>query len=498
MRNKIIAVLLVAVALVVAVCSCKGNKPQSKNESIINIVSSDKNLNIYCYNADTFNPVFASNNVNMHFSRICFEPLVKVTDNQLSETVLAQGYFISEDSLTWTVPLRNDVYWHNGDSFTAYDVVATCKAIMENSDKSKYAYNLSNVEKVEAEDINTVKFYLKEPQTNFANLLEFPIVKEDMANVTDGFNMIGTGPFKYLGTENKKMFFEVNKDWWGKTETDIKNITAVMLPDKDTSGNSFNAKVIDVIPASIKDWSKYPSAHDKRVEYSTGDFFYLKFNLLNEQLANADLRKGIIGAIDKQAIKDKALLSHGVVTDTIFNPGWEFYNKDATKITYNYDIAKNTIGGILGDTRLYLKLITNEESEIKVNTAMQIKEALSPMGIDADVYVYGWDDYVNAYYSGDYDMAICETNISPDLVPINILSESEEVMGIVSNLQNCAIDEQRSVYFNEIQNVVNKEAKIVPLFYDLGVLLYNDRIKDGLSPTRSNIYNNIHLWRLDT
>lgn len=497
MKISKLIVCIVILSLTVTLSGCKDNKQNNVNKDITKIVSSDKNLNVYCYEADTFNPIFAANNVNMNFSRICFEPLIKITENQLNETVLAQGYFISEDGLLWTVPLRNDVYWHNGDSFTANDVVATCNTIIKNSDTSKYAFNLANVEKVEAEDSYTVKFYLKTPQTNFANLLEFPIVKEDQCEVKDGFSMIGTGPFKYIGTQNKRMFFGANKDWWGNEKTDIKNITAVILPDKDTSGNSFNAKVIDVIPASIKDWSKYPSAHDKSVEYSTGDFFYLKFNTLNENLADANLRKGIIMAIDKQVIQEKALLSHGVITDTLFNPRWEFYNKDAKKYTYDYESAKNTIGSVLGDTRLYLSLITNEESEIKRNTATQIKELLSPMGIDIDIKVFGWNDYINAYYNGEYDIALCETNISPDLIPVNLLT-SETLINLVSGLQMCGIDSERKEYFDKIQNVVNEEMIIVPLFYDKGVLLYNDKIKDGLSPTRTNIYNNIHLWRLDT
>jgi len=492
--KKIFLFLLISVLL----CGCSNTDDPPATEYIVSNVSSEGNLNIYCYSAESYNPLFASNNANIYLSRICFEPLIRTTDDQSAETVLAQGYFISEDGLTWTVPLRNDIYWHDGDAFSAKDVVATCNTIIKNIDKTVYSYNMSNVERVEAEDEYTVKFYLKTPQTCFANLLEIPVVKAEHCELQSDFPMIGTGVFKYVGTENKKMYFEANENWWGKVTPDIKHVTAVMLPDKETAGFAFNSKVIDVIPASIKDWSQYPSADDKSIEYSTGDFFYLKFNTSNEQLANYEIRNAIAQAIDKQAIRDKALLSHGVVTDTVLNPDWKFYSKNAKKTGFNPDNARAVMSNYTAEGRMWLDLIINEGSEIKRNTAVQIKEALYPLGIDVNILVYGWNDYINVYNSGEYDIALCETNIGPDMLPYKAIGNNEPIASAILQLQNCGIDEERMTHFHIIQELVNTELDIVPLFYDTGVLLYNDKIKEGLAPTRTNIYNNIHLWRLNT
>lgn len=484
--------------MAVMLCGCRDKDVPPDTEHIVSNVSSEGNLNIYCYNAEGYNPLFATNNANIYLGRICFEPLVKITDDQSVETVLAQGYFISEDGLVWTVPLRTDIYWHDGDAFVAEDVVATCNTIICNGDKSPYSYNMANVARVEEEDEHTVKFYLKSPQTSFASLLEIPVVKAEHCNLENNFPMIGTGVFKYVGAENKKMYFEANEKWWGGIKPDIKYVTAVMLPDKETSGYAFNASVIDVIPASIKDWSKYPSADDRSIEYSTGDFFYLKFNTANEHLSNPDIRSAIVQAIDKQSICDKALLSHGVVTETILNPNWKYYSKNAGKSKFNPDNARYVMSSYTAEGRIWLNLITNEGSEIKRNTAEQIKEFLYPLGIDVNILVYGWNDYVNVYHSGEYDIALCETNIAPDMLPFNVIGNSDAVNAAVAKLQNCGIDEERIECFDTIQKLVSDELCVVPLFYDMGVLLYNDKIKEGLAPTRTNIYNNIHLWKLNT
>lgn len=482
--------LIAAAVLAAVLCGCGAVSETSIAGNETSVLSGD-NLDIYCYSAQSYNPLFVKNNANMHLSWICFEPLVKVADDRSAVTVLARGYFISEDGLLWTVPLRDDVYWHDGSKFTSADVVKTCETIMKNSENSVYAYNLSNVSKVEAQDDYTVKFYLKSPQSSFADLLEFPIVKKEHCEIQNDFPIIGTGCFKYTGTENKCLMFSANEKWWGGSAPFIKTVTATMLPDKETSVYAFNSKVTDVVPASIKDWSNYPSASDRAKEYSTGDFFFLKFNVNKEPLSEYENRLAIAYAIDKDSLRDKALLSHGVAADTIMNPKWKFYSDDAASVKYAPEKAKEYIG-----EGFSLRLIVNEGSEIKANTAEMIKRFLNAAGIEVNIALLDWDSYTSAYYAGNYDIAVCETNYPPDLVSAAVTEGSEAAAREISNLQSAGVDEERSVHFARLQKIITDELVIFPLFFDMGVLLYNENISEGLSPTVNNIYNDIHLWRL--
>ncbi|MBQ4543221.1 MAG: ABC transporter substrate-binding protein, partial [Clostridia bacterium] len=452
------------------------------------------NLDIHCYNSATLNPIFAENNANAQLSWICFEPLLKTSNDGSITTALARGYFISENGLEWTVPLENEVKWHDGTLFTAKDVVATCNEILKN-ENCIYYYNLSNVKKVVAVDDATVKFVLNAPQSGFANLLEFPIVKQEYVNKTDDFLMIGTGPFKYEKTENKNIIFKANNEWWGNKKPYIKTVTAKILPDKDTAIYSFNAKVIDVISSSIKDWSKYPSEAKNVAEYSTGDFFYLKLNMITPALGNFYIRCAVAQAIDKEAIKDMAMLSYGVVTDTVINPMWKFHNKDSYKLSFNPAQAKQLVLDN-GEEEINLRIIVNEESEIKTKTATQIKSNLISVGINAEVSVLGFDDYKEAYYSGDYDLAVCEINYSPEMISKAVIGNSDEANNLFNQLQNCSIDEDKKEIFIKLQDLTCKNMEIIPLFFDTGMLLFNDNVLSGLSPTRNNIYNDIHLWKL--
>ncbi len=118
------------------------------------------------------------------------------------------------------------------------------------------------------------------------------------------------------------------------------------------------------------------------------------------------------------------------------------------------------------------------------------------VGINAEVSVLGFDDYKNAYYSGDYDLAVCEINYSPEMISKAVIGNSEEANNLFNQLQNCSIDEDKKEIFIKLQDLTCKNMEIIPLFFDTGMLLFNDNVLSGLSPTRNNIYNDIHLWKL--
>ena len=125
-----------------------------------------------------------------------------------------------------------------------------------------------------------------------------------------------------------------------------------------------------------------------------------------------------------------------------------------------------------------------------------IKQFLNAVGIEVNIALLDWDSYMSEYYAGNYDIAVCETNYPPDLVSTAVTEGSEAAAQEIVDLQNAGVDEERSLHFARLQKIITDELVIFPLFFDMGVLLYNENISEGLSPTVNNIYNDIHLWRL--
>ena len=92
---------------------------------------------------------------------------------------LATDYTISDDGLKWTVKIRSDVKFHDGEPLTAKDVAFTFNTAADASG----SVDLSVLEKATAVDDYTVEFNLNDPQSTFINkLVALGIVPEHAYN----------------------------------------------------------------------------------------------------------------------------------------------------------------------------------------------------------------------------------------------------------------------------------------------------------------------------
>ncbi|MGH2603968.1 MAG: ABC transporter substrate-binding protein, partial [Dehalococcoidia bacterium] len=137
---------------------------------------------------------------------------------------LATSWEISDDGLTYTFPLREGVTFHDGEPFTADDVVATfSRAIAPPEDIISVMQSFyRSVESVEAVDAATVRFNLSEPQADLLSALAAPfsvIYSKAALDANDqdlrGVIAPGTGPFMYEEyNEAERWVFSRNPDYW--------------------------------------------------------------------------------------------------------------------------------------------------------------------------------------------------------------------------------------------------------------------------------------------
>ena len=71
---------------------------------------------------------------------------------------LATGYTVSEDGLTWTVTIRDDVKFTDGEPLTASDVAFTYNTVKEQSTVSDFTM----LDSTEAIDDTTVQFHMNQ------------------------------------------------------------------------------------------------------------------------------------------------------------------------------------------------------------------------------------------------------------------------------------------------------------------------------------------------
>ena len=115
---------------------------------------------------------------------------------------LAEDWEYLEDENAYSFDLREGVTWHDGEKFTADDVVFTVDYIQDHP----YQWVDSGIiDRAEAAGDYSVKLYLSEPYAPFMDLVActLPILPEhvwdgvsDPANFRDDEALIGSGPFK--------------------------------------------------------------------------------------------------------------------------------------------------------------------------------------------------------------------------------------------------------------------------------------------------------------
>ncbi len=151
------------------------------------------------------NPLYVTGQVNDAVSKLLFAGLFKYDVKNHLTGDLAERYDVDETGTIYTVKLRPDLTWHDGQPLTAADVVFTYQTIQNPNTQSPLNVSWQGVEIV-ANDPQTVTFTLPNPLSSFPQSLTTGIIPQhsfDPARVANlrsaPFNTskpIGAGPFR--------------------------------------------------------------------------------------------------------------------------------------------------------------------------------------------------------------------------------------------------------------------------------------------------------------
>ncbi|MES2213929.1 MAG: ABC transporter substrate-binding protein [Patescibacteria group bacterium] len=149
------------------------------------------------------NPVLAYSEADKNLTALIYSGLVRLESDGSVVNDLADSITVSPDSLTYTVHIRPDAVFHDGEPVTAEDVEFTIQKIENPALKSPLFGTWAGIT-VERPDESTIMFTLKKPYAPFIDNLTLGILpKHIWKNVTDDefsfsqFNAlpIGSGPY---------------------------------------------------------------------------------------------------------------------------------------------------------------------------------------------------------------------------------------------------------------------------------------------------------------
>ncbi|MEM9139768.1 MAG: ABC transporter substrate-binding protein, partial [Pseudomonadota bacterium] len=298
--------------------------------------------------------------------------LTHINPALVAEGDLAQDWEVSADGKEYTFNLREGVTFHNGDPFTADDVLFTYERSRD-PDKSIHSRVLNNVAGLEKVSDFRVKFTLKSPQASFlVKTLErssgraMTIVSrgalESMGTSDYGLKPVGTGPFKVTDHQlGQSITLERNENYYDPERPKLDKVVITPILDPEPFAAAMEAGDIHIsggnpIPPELIDrFEQNPDLvtsivpgpgfqcvwmNPNRDPFKVSDFSKPVEELMKEP--GFKVRLAIAKAIDRDLYIKQAHFGRAVPAYGSVNPAMGFYYDEgiADKSNQNFDLEE--------------------------------------------------------------------------------------------------------------------------------------------------------------
>ncbi|MFV2051245.1 ABC transporter substrate-binding protein [Aliiroseovarius sp. YM-037] len=352
---------------------------------------------------------------------------------------LAESWEASDDGLEYTFTLRQGVKFHSNDGFTpsrdfnADDVIFSFeRQRMEDHPYHEvsggtweYFEGMSMpdlIKSVEKVDDYTVKFTLNRPEAPFvANLaMDFAsIVSAEYgqamadAGTPEMLNQapVGTGPFSFVAYQKDAVIrYEANADYWAGPAA-IDNLVFAITPDASVRYQKLQAGECHVMPyPNPADIEAMKADENINVMEQEGlNVGYLAYNTTQAPFDNANVRKALNMAIDKQAIIDVVFQGSGQIAKNPIPPTMWSYNDAIEDDPYDPEAAKAMLEAE-GVTDLSMKIwampVQRPYNPNARRMAELIQEDFSKIGVTVEIVSYEWGEYLSRSRELDRDGAV--------------------------------------------------------------------------------------------
>ncbi|MBP5977178.1 peptide ABC transporter substrate-binding protein [Brasilonema sp. CT11] len=323
--SKITKLLSLLSLCLLLVASCSRSQQATTTSGAVNASTGDGRITIgTTLNPRTLDPADAYELrslglvYNMSDRLYTYEPGSTEIKPQLA-TALPK---VSQDSLTYTIPLRQGVIFHDGTPFDAKAMAFSLERFIKNGGKPSFLLS-DVVASVKATSEYELTIQLKKPFAAFPSLLAFsafcPVSPKAYEIGTDKFKpniFIGTGPYKLARYGTDSLQFDVFDKYWGEKPAN-KGINLQILSSSANLYNSFRTGAIDVAyltlePDQIRSLQESAKKEDWQpiaVQGSVVD--YLVLNRNQKPLDKPEVRQAIASMVDRSLMTQRVLLGQG-------------------------------------------------------------------------------------------------------------------------------------------------------------------------------------------
>ena len=540
--KKLLSLLLVGVmsVMLLAGCGTTGggqDNPDSGSDETEKSISIAQSANFsmgFAPGVQSYETTYYMNNF--------YESLVEYRDGEY-QPCLATDWTVSEDGLTYTFYLREDVQFNDGTAFNAEAVKLyfdNMKSVIGTS--ANYGQLDMLTTEITVDDEYTVSFHLSRPYYNVLNDLAMVMPRgilsaaafNDDGSLNTEYLMThtpGTGPYMFESVNETatEYTFVKNPNYWGE-EPDVDRFTVKVIPESKVAAmRSF------IIGSDTLDANSYQEL--SQTEGITGiisDFnFVTEFIALNDEIAPLDdqnVRTAIQMAIDKESIAQNIYAGLRTAANSVMPADMPYC--DATVTTPDYDmtgaIALLEDSGWVDsdgdgirekDGKVLSFTITYPSTGVYDNVVLFFQSAMEELGIEIKTnpidlmafmqqvfmednyeitaymsYWFPYDPYTfvaNMYPSTDYSDPSGIYSTDPQVAKALATMSDEEAKALIAGLYNTDDPAVVQEIFTEALNSANESSVIIPLNYRNEYAVFNSDVIE--SYTFNSIPNHVDV-----
>ncbi|MGO2951205.1 peptide ABC transporter substrate-binding protein [Lentilactobacillus kefiri] len=332
-----------------------------------------------------------------------FEGLYRYDENGNVDPALATKTRISKDGKTYTIDIRHNAKWSNGDPVTANDSVYSWQRAVNPKTASQYTYLFDNVKNasaivngkllpsklgIKAIGKYQLKVQLARPTTYFKMVMAretlYPLDKKVVEKYgknygTSAKTTVYNGPFKNVGWTGTNDSWKLvkNNQYWDKKAVKLSQINYTVAKSPSTAYNLFQSGKLDLI-SLVGEQAKQLGKSKDAVKRPLAATEYLQYNQRKGVFKNRNLRLAFSLALNRSQLINKVMQNGSIVSkgfvpaDFAKNPktGEDFAKEAYVPGTVDHDSAKakqyyKKALSHLGKKNLTIKLLSADDDQTK-------------------------------------------------------------------------------------------------------------------------------------
>lgn len=436
----------------------------------------------------------------------------------VSETLIGLGHdmtmqprlaksFENISPTEWKLSLRSDVKFHDGSPMTAEDVKASFEKLDEEGHPghNPRLSRLLGIESITIEDPHTLVFKTKSPNSAFLWSLTEPSAAV-MKDGTDELPLIGTGPFIFVKAETEKTY-QTRKfaDYWAG-EPKLDTIVMDALSDPSVAALALQAGDVDLVTNYPEpDFAALKEKGDGQLfSNPTTRLFFFQVRTADGPLANDTLRTAVSLGLDRETIVAASLSGvGGEVANSLFPASMASWANSDLTLDYDPEKAKAILdeAGIkdtngdgnreLDGKEISLK-IRSYEGRAALRPTLEITQALlQQIGIGSEISMAEYDANNEALKAGEIHMHLQAWGTAPqgdpDYFPSTLVEtgvgynfsgySNSELDDLLKKGRESFDDEVRKDFYDRIQEIINAELPLIPVFHKTQVSVGNGKVE---------------------